>query len=150
MNYKLKIQEKYFQLIKQGTKIYEGRLGNKQTEIYPGLLIDFISINIDTLTRKRLTRKVVSVELFPDFEAMLKDRVKDFLPDCPSLEEGVATYHAIPGYQEKVSKFGALAIQLEKLEEPKFSFLGFISLSAFIIILLFYLYFTKKKNNKND
>jgi ASC-1-like (ASCH) protein len=141
MNYELKLHRKYFELIKQGMKTYEGRLGNKQSEISQGILIDFIN----TETQKRLTRKVVSVELFPDFEAMLQGRVKSFLPDCSSLAEGVAVYHSIPGYQEKVTEFGALAIQLE---EPKSYFFPFL-LSLFSVTLLIFFYFYKAVFKRN-
>jgi ASC-1-like (ASCH) protein len=142
MNYELKIQEKYFNLIKQGKKIYEGRLGNKQSEISKGMLIDFINNN----TKERLTKKVVLVEQFPNFEAMLENRVESFLPGYSSPEEGVAIYHSIPGYQEKVEKFGALAIQLE---EPRFYFFPLIVFALSIIFFIFF-YLYKAKNKQND
>lgn len=132
MNYELKLQKKYFNLIKQGVKTHEGRLGNKQSEIHEGMLIDFINNS----TKERLTKKVVSVKLFPNFEAMLKNRVECFLPDCPSLNEGVDIYHSISNYQEKVEEFGALAIQLGDHETHFFS----VFISIVLSIVFFYLY----------
>ena len=125
MAYELKLQSRYFEAIKSVKKKYEGRLGNKKDEIKKSLLINFVN----NQTREIITKRVTSVELFDNFEEMLKDRFELFLPDCKSLEEAVEIYHSIPNYKERVKEFGALAIELEN---PR-------NYSLLVIISLFFL-----------
>ena len=57
--------------------------------------------------------KIKSASKFNTFDDMLRGRVREFLPDCASLEDGVATYRKIYRYAEQEVTKGVLAIEVE-------------------------------------
>ena len=90
--YALSLSDPWFDAVRDGRKLYEGRrLTERMRAVKLGDVLD-VAHHSDP-TRARFQRTVVSIDIFPTFEAALRalplDRV---LPGVESVEAGVAVY----------------------------------------------------------
>ena len=125
----LSVQKQYFDAIKAGTKIVEGRVGKidaskginenyKQSEsIYKqDDEIKFL-ISGEEETSEVLMCKILKVEFFDTIEDMLKvSGLSNCLPGITSYKEGVEIYHGFPSYAEREKLYGAIGIYVEVLK----------------------------------
>ncbi len=109
--FSLPILAQYQEAIQSGLKTVEARV-----------LVDDVAgvAKGDVLLLGRVRAKVTRVDVFRGHQcnvrAMLGELgVEAALPDCGSLEAGVRTYHAIPGFQRGAAKHGVVAFTLEVL-----------------------------------
>lgn len=105
-----RLQHPYLESIKSGQKRWEGRLkAGAAMSIAMGCHVTFSS------GREDLHMVVRSVRDYRTFEDMLCDLgVETCLPGVKSLSEGVSIYHSFPGYAEKESSCGVVAMELMK------------------------------------
>lgn len=106
----LSLKRKYFEAIKFGKKTVEGRLnGPKFKNLLSGDFISFTTTDPD----ESILVKVIDVNLYPSFEAMLQNEgIEKMLPGIDDLKVGVGIYESFPGYKAQVEKAGALAIKI--------------------------------------
>lgn len=72
-------------------------------------------IQFESEDREPLKVTVISIIHFPDFQKMLEgEGLQRLLPGVQSIEEGLKTYRAFPGYREGEREFGAVIFELEK------------------------------------
>lgn len=96
----LKKPEKHYHLIKPGDSL-SFRVVDKN--IQPIEHYKQVSFKV------KYNNKYASVKEYLDAEGL-----KRALPEANTLEEGIASYHNLPGYIERISKVGIHAIGLEK------------------------------------
>jgi ASC-1-like (ASCH) protein len=106
------LKNKYIQFIAGGQKTYEGRVSTRFFEDY----------NVgDTVTwsagPNEVTTRITSRQRYANFRDMLIDTgYKNMVPDARSLEDAVRIYNEIPGYQDKATRFGVIAMGVEVCE----------------------------------
>lgn len=106
------VKQKYFDAIKAGLKVVEGRLnGSKFKDLKAGDPITFTCHE----TNEKVSCTVTALNIYPNFETMLVgEGLDNMLPGIIDLAEGVAIYENFPGYQDGVKELGALAIRIKK------------------------------------
>lgn len=104
----LDVQQPYLDLIKNGKKIVEGRLGkDKYLSLVKG---DLIKIN-------NLEVEVQSVEKYPTFQDMLvMEGVKNVIPDATDLDSAVNVYYKFYSKEDEV-QFGVAGISIKVLKQ---------------------------------
>lgn len=107
------LKKQYVQAIASGRKTHEGRVNTDFFRKYqPGKLVTWFAGNESSVQTKILNRQE-----FHSFDAMLKEiGFKAFIPEARSFEEAKRIYDNIPGYAEKVQKYGALALEVKPLK----------------------------------
>lgn len=105
----LTLRKEYFSMIKNGLKTIEGRVNTRMfSGMAQGDRITFIC------GPSRLPCLVKGNRTYASFREMLEQEgVQKCLPNAASLDEAVAVYHRIPGYQDKAHRFGVAAIEIE-------------------------------------
>ncbi len=107
----LKVMPQFLDPIRTGTKPIEGRINDgKAATFASGDELRFYSppdeVNCVVCT-------IQKIDTFPSFKDMLDSiGFKKCIPDAKSLEEALAVYHSIPGYQERAKKSGVLALHI--------------------------------------
>ncbi len=111
--YSMRLMDKYFRAIKEGSKSVEGRIDKGiYAQIQQGDLIEFHS----DATPNPITRQVQRVSRYGSFKKMLEDvGVDKCLPGIKSVEEGEKIYHGFPNYKKKAEERGVLALFLENV-----------------------------------
>ena len=111
MIHEMKLREVYFNLIKEGKKIYEIRLNDeKRQQIDVG---DYIVFQNQSNTNERIKTEVQDLVYFDTFEEMSKT-----LPlakvgfEKESLQEVINIYHQFYS-EENEKKYGVLAIKVK-------------------------------------
>ena len=107
----LSLQQKYFDAIKAGLKIAEGRPHSpKFKDLHPGDMISFTCMT----TNEVIVCTVQAITLYQNFYEMLQAQgVQNMLPGVATIEDGVAVYENFPLYKEKVLDGGAIAIEIK-------------------------------------
>ena len=103
----MKLDEKYYEFISNGSKTFEGRLG---TEKNRNLKIGDIIIFNDSLKVK-----IISVHVFSSYEEVMK--VLDFrklIPDAGDSNEAIGVYEQFYS-KEKQAEFGVCVFGIEVL-----------------------------------
>lgn len=103
------IKKLYFEAIKRGSKTVEGRLDTGPFARWAeGQTIEFF--NQDQSVQCTITK----ITKYSSFQAMLEEvGYNKCLPEVRSLEAAVEIYRNIPGYAQKESRFGVLAIHIQ-------------------------------------
>ena len=104
------VEEPWFEYIKNGKKIVEGRLnkGNFQG-LKKGDIIHWMNLD------KIIKTKIISIHHHKDFEKMLKTHcLYNVLPGIRTYKDGVKVYHKFFSPSD-VKKYGVLAIKLQKI-----------------------------------
>ena len=106
------LKREYIEQILSGKKTFEGRVLIQMFAAYqPGAQVRWFAGGIEVWT------KIVSVRKFASFEEMVKGvGYKKLLPFSPSEEHAIGEYHRIPGYSDKVKRFGAVAFEVEVIK----------------------------------
>ena len=112
MNYEKNLSEKWFNYIKSGKKIVEGRP-------FKG---DFSKMNVgDTITFSNTSFEVENVIVvtitgvtrYKTFREYLEDKtLKKCLPDVMTIDEGVNVYYGFPNYENYEKDYGVVAFDL--------------------------------------
>jgi ASC-1-like (ASCH) protein len=106
------IKLKYFNLIRNGSKTIEGRISSRP----------FTNWQTDTFVRfknqaESVVCQVVKVIKYKTFADMLqKEGFRPCLPDVRDLKAAIQVYKDIPGYADKESKYGVLAIHIRVVQ----------------------------------
>lgn len=108
MKIKLNIRNHYFNEIKSGRKLFEGRLA------YPFLLkltnndvIQFINgTNI-------INCKILEIKKFDNFKSMIEYCDVKYIIPGNTLDEAIQIYEELPNYKSLVKKMGVLSIKIE-------------------------------------
>lgn len=108
-----RVQDKYFQMIKDGSKNVEGRINNnKYSVLNKGDIIKF-SANENN---KTIECRVVGIKKYETFKEMLsKEGIENMLPGIKNIEEGVRIYESFGDYRNKVKQQGCIAIKFKPL-----------------------------------
>ena len=116
-NFSFKIDEKYFDYIKNGKKTVEGRiLKDRYKNVNTGNVIEFINSGNE---KERVFCKVTNIEMFDNFTQMInKVGVEKLLPNISSEEEGINIYNSFGNYKKEVEekKFKVVAFFLGKAD----------------------------------
>ncbi len=111
----LKLMPKYFDMIENGTKTFEGRLYDEKRKLF--IIGDEIKFIKEPEHKKSVSAKIKNIFLFKDFEEMADEIDKAKLGFANSSnEEMISTYYSI--YErEKVEKYGVAIFEIELLHE---------------------------------
>ncbi len=109
------LRKEYIDLILSGRKTAEGRVDTAYFRDYlPGDTVTWSAGSWSSATTK-----ITSRIHYPSFDAMLKGAgYQTLVPNVRSHGEALSIYNSIPGYAEKVYKFGAIAFGLQLVQEP--------------------------------
>ncbi len=113
INHSCPLKQQYLAQIASGQKTVEGRINTGVFKKFnAGDTVSFYSGS------SKVSCQITKIETFNSFKAMLETcGVQKCLADVRSLETAVQIYDNIPGYREKASKFGVLAIHIALLKE---------------------------------
>lgn len=106
------LMKKYIHQIKSGGKTIEGRVNS-------GMFLNFkegdtVRFFYMANTSDDVTCRIVKVAKFSSFTEMLeKEGFRKCLTDVNALEDAIRIYNDIPGYREKASRFGVLALHIK-------------------------------------
>lgn len=121
--HRLPMEEKYLDLIKEGHKVYEGRICRTSvTQMKAG---EHLSL-FDKTVGRGVVCKITSIEKYDTIPLMLQSKgVLELLPqlkvECQSLSppeiecKGIAFYDSIPNFNKLVPRFGVVAIGISYL-----------------------------------
>lgn len=115
---KLGLREKYFDLLKDGIKIADGRLfKNKFEGLKEGDILEYYkNLENGTRTDEKQRVKVKSVNYFSNIDDLLKDlKIKNLLPNIKTKKLGKEIYEKIYGNKLKNGKL--IGFTFEKTEE---------------------------------
>lgn len=107
---RLTVQPRYFDAIKNGTKIVEGRIGRPK---YRSLRAGDAIIFQNGETHDVLTKTVAHVELFPTFRQMLQTNgLGPVFGDVmvTTLSQACEIYYSFGDYKTEEANFGVVAI----------------------------------------
>jgi ASC-1-like (ASCH) protein len=106
----------YVNMIKEGRKTIEGRINSGMfSNLREGQLVRFFYMGYDS---GEVVCKITKLKIYNSFEEMLTEEGHEpCLPDAPSLDAAISTYHKIPGYTERARNSGVVAIHLKKISE---------------------------------
>lgn len=112
MNHQLTFREvdrDKFEAIKAGYKKVETRAGGPQhPAITPGDIIEF------HCGKETVTKHVKDIQIYRSVKELLSDyRPDQIIPAARSGTEVQAAYWEFPGYQERIEKYGLVAISLD-------------------------------------
>ncbi|RJQ17022.1 hypothetical protein C4573_03100 [Candidatus Woesearchaeota archaeon] len=113
----------WYDAISSGEKTIEGRVSDpeKPSKNYKTMSIGDIGVfravdeHYKLLNMSALRFSIDAIRHYGTVEAMLEcEGLQNVLPGVPSIADGVAVYHAFPGYLERIQKFGIYAIEIGK------------------------------------
>jgi len=106
----MNIQSYYLEMIKNGTKTFEGRIYDEKREIIQcGDIITFC----DSVTDETISKRVLNIYRFSSFEkAFLSINVDCCLPG-KTINEAIIIYNGF-GYIEKEKQFGVVFFELKE------------------------------------
>ena len=108
-----KVQEKYFNQIKNGIKTAEGRINKpKFAKLKSG---DMIIFSPNSNPSEQLQARVVNISIYNNFNEMLKngDNLKKLLPDVETVEDGVKIYESFGDYKTAQFEYGVISIEFK-------------------------------------
>lgn len=99
-----------FSNIKKGSKKIETRAGTSRfRKIKKGDVLVLVC------GKEKLKKKVLVVKMFKSIPALFKTyKLKDIMPEVKSIEEATVKYYSYPGYEEKIKKFGLVALRVKR------------------------------------
>lgn len=103
-----KVDRDIFEQIKKGEKTIETRAATtRYKNIAAGDILVFVWDN------SRLEKVVKKATTFKSVPEMLgRYDIKSIMPDLSTIEEALKQYKSFPGYEEKIKKFGIIALEL--------------------------------------
>lgn len=106
MEWKMNLEDKYLQMVLEGTKTIEIRCNDEKRQLLnEGDILVFGDIKV----------KIASLQKYKTFKETF-DHI-DFklaLPNCKTKEEAVKEYLGISDFEEKQNKYGVLLIKIHK------------------------------------
>ncbi len=109
----LKLMDIYWDMISSGLKTVEGRAMSKSKDysaLRKGDRIIFINSKGNSLVRYvQYVKHYDSLKEFFDEEGL-----KNILPNVNSYDEASNIYNSLPGYRDKIKKYGIYAIKLSR------------------------------------
>lgn len=114
---RITLGREYIAQIKSGEKTIEGRVN---TTMFQNLRVgDNVVFYENRNPDNEVKCSIIAKRKYTSFREMLtQEGVAKCLPKVKTLEEAVGIYDKIPGYNEKVKQFGALAIEIELYNKP--------------------------------
>ena len=115
--HQLKLNQIWFDYIKQGKKIYEGRLYNDKSKTYKiGDQIEFLRRKSNDIPREipyeTIIKTITNIFYFSSFEDALKNLpLQQVLPNIDTIQEGCNIYYQWHT-KEQEQKYGIVMIQL--------------------------------------
>jgi len=97
--------------------IFEDIRSGKKTVETRAATVKFKNIKIGDVMvfvcgQDRFEKEVQSAEIFKDVSSILKKyRVGDIAPQLAAEADLIKMYHSFPGYEEKIKKFGLIALR---------------------------------------
>lgn len=110
------IQQKYFNLIKAGLKLAEGRINKPK---FNNLKIgDKISFSPNGNNKDLIRARVTALNRYIDFKEMLsiKNELTALLPGIHSVTDGIKLYESFGDYKTAQFEFGVISIHFDILE----------------------------------
>jgi len=99
------LQEKYYNFIIEGSKVFEGRLGSEKNKSLK--IGDIIIFN------NSLRVKIVSIDAFSSYEDAMKVLdFKELIPDADSVDEAIGVYEEFYS-KEKQANLGVCVFGIE-------------------------------------
>ncbi len=113
----MKLNPKYFNTIKNGSKKIEGRLyDEKRRQMFRDENMFKDNVNtvtfICTKTDQKLTKKILKYHIFDSFLSASQKYYQDMIPWAQSYEEVVNVYNGIYTHEDQF-KYGVILIELE-------------------------------------
>lgn len=113
--HELGLQPEYYDLAKEGVKIYEGRLNDDKRKLIE--IGDIIVFKKDPERKENFKAKVVNKYIFASFKEMAESlNVKDIGFEGMSPKEIASVYRQFYS-EENESKYGVVAIEVEKIND---------------------------------
>lgn len=118
MEHEMTLKEPWFSLVKNNIKTIEGRIyDEKRKQINIGDTIKFYNKD----KSEYLTKVVSNIIIYYPFNiyvntidrALREAKLKNILPGITTYKKGVEVYESIPGYKEKIKKYGFVLFYLE-------------------------------------
>jgi len=103
------VNKDIFEAVKSGKKKVEIRaITVKYQNIKPGEEVKLVC------GEENFLKIVVGVKMFKNVTALLKNfNPQEINPSCHSKEELKKMFYSFPGYKEKISKYGLIALELK-------------------------------------
>lgn len=109
------LKMKYLEMIDDGVKTVEGRINSGMFQrLCAGQQIRFFC------QERYVLCEVLHINRYPSFRQMLKEEgFKVCIPNARTLEDAVAAYDRIPGYNNRAAQYGVLGIGLKVLHSGR-------------------------------
>lgn len=114
--HEMTLSEPWFSLIKNNIKTIEGRIyDEKRKQINVGDTIKFYNKDKSDYLTKLISRIIIYYPCVDNtFDKALREaKLKNILPGITTYKKGVEVYESIPGYKEKIKKYGFVLFYLE-------------------------------------
>lgn len=114
--HEMTLKEPWFSLVKNNIKTIEGRIyDEKRKQINEGNTIKFYSKDKSEYFTKVVSRIIIYYPCVDNtFDKALREaKLKNILPGITTYKKGVEVYESIPGYKEKIKKYGFVLFYLE-------------------------------------
>lgn len=111
-NYNLDLNDRPFKAIKAGTKKIEGRTPkDADDKRYDEMTVGDTLTFTNNVTSEKIICKVLFVNKYLDIKSMLEtEGTKNVLSSGFDIEEGIKSYNSLPGYEDRIKKYGLYAI----------------------------------------
>ena len=98
-----------FEAIRSGEKKIETRAA---TERYRNIRAG--DVVVLSCGKQKFQRAIKSAQHFKSIPALFKKyKIKEVMPEVKTLKEAEKVYYSYPAYEEKIKKFGLIALELE-------------------------------------
>lgn len=106
------LQRKYFDQIRNGQKIYEGRLYDEKRRLIE--IGDIIEFTCEGESFQRMVSQIILADTFA--LGLWSVGYELCIPDAKSLDEAVDVYMSIPSYARDESKYHVVFFKLDLIE----------------------------------
>lgn len=110
------LKEPWFSLVKNNIKTIEGRIyDEKRKQINVGDTIKFYNKDKSEYLTKLISRIIIYYPYVNNTidRALREAKLKNILPGITTYKKGVEVYESIPGYKNKIKKYGFVLFYLE-------------------------------------
>ena len=117
MKYKLDLNPRPFEAIKNGTKKIEGRVPTPNVKVpFNKLRKGDTILFTNNETNEKIEVLILGVRHYPNVREMLeKEGADNVLSGGGTIDEGIERYNKLRGYKENIPRYGIYAIEVKKI-----------------------------------